>query len=283
MAAPQWPWRGVSESFDACRKCRPPNPRTVGWHVNTSLSISGARPIGGTPKVSGIGSTPTDRNDREERRLDLGHRIGEVTLAVSRTGRAAAAGDTPSPSSSDGTRSRSATSPSTSLISSTVPSMTWSGGPRVRLWLSLFNTATLPFYWGGSSRERGAARHRAARRDRALVRRPGVPSRVIRSSGTRSRRRGCSSSPLDEVERLQRERIRGHVGGFAGSIDTWDAINEAVIMPVFEAEDNAITRLARGARAGRHGAAGVRGGPRGEPGGDAACSTTSTSPAHTSA
>src|SRR5690606_30287488 len=31
----------------------------------------------------------------------------------------------------------------------------------------------------------------------------------------------------------------------AGLIDTWDAINEAVIMPVFTAEDNGITRLCR--------------------------------------
>jgi endo-1,4-beta-xylanase len=42
-----------------------------------------------------------------------------------------------------------------------------------------------------------------------------------------------------------RARIRRDVSAFAGLIDTWDAINEVVIMPVFEAEDNAITPLAR--------------------------------------
>jgi GH35 family endo-1,4-beta-xylanase len=40
------------------------------------------------------------------------------------------------------------------------------------------------------------------------------------------------------------ERIRREVGGFAGLIDVWDVINEVVIMPIFTAEDNAITRLA---------------------------------------
>jgi endo-1,4-beta-xylanase len=35
------------------------------------------------------------------------------------------------------------------------------------------------------------------------------------------------------------------VSGFAGTIDLWDAINEAVIMPVFENGDSAIARLAR--------------------------------------
>jgi GH35 family endo-1,4-beta-xylanase len=51
--------------------------------------------------------------------------------------------------------------------------------------------------------------------------------------------------PLEEVEQLQRARIRRDVGDFAGLIDIWDAINEVVIMPVFAAEDNAITPLAR--------------------------------------
>jgi len=51
--------------------------------------------------------------------------------------------------------------------------------------------------------------------------------------------------PVDEIERVQRERIRRDVGEFAGLIDTWDAINEAVIMPVFENGDNGITRMAR--------------------------------------
>ncbi|HQA78241.1 MAG TPA: endo-1,4-beta-xylanase, partial [Propionicimonas sp.] len=50
---------------------------------------------------------------------------------------------------------------------------------------------------------------------------------------------------LAETERLQRERIRREVADFRGLVDTWDAINEVVIMPVFTAEDNGITRLAR--------------------------------------
>jgi endo-1,4-beta-xylanase len=49
----------------------------------------------------------------------------------------------------------------------------------------------------------------------------------------------------DEVEAELRQRIRREVGGFAGLIDTWDAINEVVIMPVFDKEENGITRLAR--------------------------------------
>jgi GH35 family endo-1,4-beta-xylanase len=36
------------------------------------------------------------------------------------------------------------------------------------------------------------------------------------------------------------------VSDFRGLIDTWDVINEVVIMPVFDKEDNGITRLCRG-------------------------------------
>lgn len=59
--------------------------------------------------------------------------------------------------------------------------------------------------------------------------------------------------PPEEVERAQRERIRREVAGFAGVIDAWDVANEAVIMPVFTAEENGIS-CARGPGL-------VRGGP----------------------
>jgi endo-1,4-beta-xylanase len=53
--------------------------------------------------------------------------------------------------------------------------------------------------------------------------------------------------PLDEAEQALRGRIRREVGDFAGLVDTWDIVNEAVIMPRFENEPdgvrNAITRL----------------------------------------
>lgn len=113
------------------------------------------------------------------------------------------------------------------------------------LWLNLFNTATLPFYWGRYEPRRGrpdtarltrAARWLAGRgvtlKGHPLVWHTVQPPWLLDLS-------------LDEVERLQRARIREIVGGFAGLIDTWDAINEAVIMPVFENGDNAITPLAR--------------------------------------
>lgn len=114
-------------------------------------------------------------------------------------------------------------------------------------WLGLFNTATLPFYWGGFEPERGRPDtfrlQRAARwfvdngcavKGHPLVWHTLAPDWLL-------------DLPTAEVATLLRERIRREVADFVGIIDTWDAINEVVIMPVFTNEDrrNAITRLCR--------------------------------------
>jgi GH35 family endo-1,4-beta-xylanase len=112
------------------------------------------------------------------------------------------------------------------------------------LFLNLFNTATLPFYWGRYEPARGhpdAARLAAAARwlaDRGVtVKGHPLVWHTVQPDW-------LLGLPLDEVESLLRQRIRTLVTGFAGTIDLWDAINEAVIMPVFANGDNAITPLA---------------------------------------
>jgi GH35 family endo-1,4-beta-xylanase len=112
-------------------------------------------------------------------------------------------------------------------------------------WLRLFNTATLPFYWGRYEPVRG-------RPDEARLRRT--------AEWLTARGIGIKGHPLvwhtvqpdwlldlstAEVEEALRARVRALVAGFAGTIDVWDAINEAVIMPVFANGDNAITPLAQ--------------------------------------
>src|SRR3712207_1893210 len=113
------------------------------------------------------------------------------------------------------------------------------------LWLDLFNTATLPFYWGRFEPKRGEPDTERLRRaaqwfaDREVTVK-GHP--LVWHTVTAP---WLLDLPVDEVERVQRERIRRDVADFAGLIDTWDAINEAVIMPVFTNGDNGITRMAR--------------------------------------
>jgi GH35 family endo-1,4-beta-xylanase len=113
------------------------------------------------------------------------------------------------------------------------------------LWLNLFNTATLPFYWGGYEPRRGAPDvDRLTKTARWFAER-GVTVKGHPLVWHTVQPPWLLGLDLDEVERLQRARIRDLAGGFAGLIDVWDAINEAVIMPVFDNGDNAITPLAR--------------------------------------
>ena len=114
----------------------------------------------------------------------------------------------------------------------------------VELWLDVFNTATLPFYWAGFEPAEG---------------RPDTDRLLAAARWFRERGVSLKGHPLvwhtlapdwlrgrpdDEVEAVVRARVRREVGAFAGLIDTWDAINEVVIMPVFANGDNGITRLA---------------------------------------
>ncbi len=113
------------------------------------------------------------------------------------------------------------------------------------LWLGVFNQATLPFYWRGFEPERGrpdTARLLAAAR--------WFVERGVAVKGHPLLWHTLAPEwlmPLDDadVEATIRARITREVTDFAGVIDLWDAINEAVILPVFTAEENAVTRLAQ--------------------------------------
>ncbi|WP_296604271.1 endo-1,4-beta-xylanase [Nocardioides sp.] len=117
----------------------------------------------------------------------------------------------------------------------------------VELWLDVFNTATLPFYWAGfepaegrPDTERLLAAARWFRERGVSLKGHPLVWHTLAPGWLRDR-------PDDEVESVVRARVRREVGAFAGLIDTWDAINEVVIMPVFDNEErqNAVTRLCR--------------------------------------
>jgi endo-1,4-beta-xylanase len=111
-------------------------------------------------------------------------------------------------------------------------------------WLRLFNMATLPFYWGRYEARRGRPdADRLKRTAQWLVER-GVTIKGHPLVWHTVQPDWLLGLPLDEVEALLRSRVRELTAGFAGTIDLWDAINEAVIMPVFANGENAITPLA---------------------------------------
>jgi endo-1,4-beta-xylanase len=113
------------------------------------------------------------------------------------------------------------------------------------LWRELFNAATLPYYWARFEPEQG---------------RPDT-ARVL-AAARWFVERGCAVKghtlcwhtlapdwllplPTSEIERELRARITREVTDAAGLVDTWDAVNEVVIMPVFDRQENGITRLCR--------------------------------------
>lgn len=112
------------------------------------------------------------------------------------------------------------------------------------LWFDVFNAATLPFYWGSFEPVRGrpdTARLLTAARwlvDRGVV---------VKGHPLAWHTVGAPwllDLTTDGIADAQDARIRREVADFAGVIDTWDVINEVVIMPVFDKEPNGLTRLA---------------------------------------
>ncbi len=95
----------------------------------------------------------------------------------------------------------------------------------------LLNYATLPFYWGSYERQKG-------RPDAARVR---AMAQWCAAAGIRTKGHPLvwhevpapwlAETPLKEVQRLQMARIRREMTAFAGLIDTWDVLNEAIAMP----------------------------------------------------
>jgi GH35 family endo-1,4-beta-xylanase len=111
--------------------------------------------------------------------------------------------------------------------------------------LKLFNQVTLPFYWGRFEPQRG---------------RP--DTQRILNVARWYKEHGCTvkGHPLcwhtltadwllemsnEEILQAQLARIRRDVADFAGLIDMWDVVNEAVIMPIFDRYDNGITRICK--------------------------------------
>ena len=113
------------------------------------------------------------------------------------------------------------------------------------VWLGIFNTATLPFYWAGFEPLQGQPDTRRLRNAALWFRDRGVALKGHPLVWHTLAPPWLSDLSDDEVESVVRARVKREVSEFAGLVDTWDAINEVVIMPVFsnEAQRNAITRL----------------------------------------
>jgi GH35 family endo-1,4-beta-xylanase len=116
---------------------------------------------------------------------------------------------------------------------------------RNKHFLQIFNMATLPFYWARFEAQRGQPQtqrilktahwykdQQCVLKGHPLCWHTLAPNWLL---------------PMSNKEILQTQiaRIQRDVADFAGVIDMWDVINEAVIMPVFDRYDNGLTRLCK--------------------------------------
>jgi len=112
-----------------------------------------------------------------------------------------------------------------------------------RRFAALLNYATLPFYWGsyepaeGQTRKqrltamaRWCAEHQIRAKGHPLCWHEVVP-------------KWLQDKTAPQVQALQFGRITREVTDFAGLIDTWDVVNEAVVMP--RRKGNAVSRLCK--------------------------------------
>ncbi len=116
---------------------------------------------------------------------------------------------------------------------------------RADKFLGLFNAATLPFYWARFEPEKGKPMTKEVKNAAKWC-----VERKVSVKGHPLCWHTLTADWLlalnnDEILQAQLARIQRDVTDFRGLIDTWDVINEAVIMPIFDKYDNGITRLCK--------------------------------------
>ena len=116
---------------------------------------------------------------------------------------------------------------------------------RFELFSSLFNSVTLPFYWGRFEPAKGEPLTKKLRKAAEWLK-----SKEFIVKGHPLCWHTVTAPWLLEMTnkgilQTQINRIRRDVSDFAGLIDMWDVVNEAVIMPIFNKYDNGITRICK--------------------------------------
>jgi GH35 family endo-1,4-beta-xylanase len=110
---------------------------------------------------------------------------------------------------------------------------------------ALLNYATLPFYWGAFEPEQGQPHTERLRMMAAWCQANGIRAKGHPLCWHEVPCKWLQGKSLDDVKRLQLERITREGKGFAGLIDTWDVVNEACAMPGYGGGNNPIGNLAK--------------------------------------
>ena len=110
-------------------------------------------------------------------------------------------------------------------------------------WSALFNFGTLPFYQGRYEPHEGQTREEATLRMARFLQENDVDMKGHPLCWHTASAKWLLGRSNQAVLENQLGCIRREITAFRDYIHMWDVINEVVIMPVFEKEDNAITRL----------------------------------------
>jgi GH35 family endo-1,4-beta-xylanase len=107
------------------------------------------------------------------------------------------------------------------------------------------NYATLPFYLGRYEAEEGKPDEKRLKAAALWFKEKGIKTKGHPLCWHTVCAPWLMNYSNAEILRKVIARIERDVSAFAGLIDTWDVINEVVIMPVFDKYDNAITRICK--------------------------------------
>ena len=109
----------------------------------------------------------------------------------------------------------------------------------------LLNFATLPFYWGRYEPRLGQTDAPHVEAMARWCRDNGINTKGHPLCWHQVCPKWAADMDPNEVRKLQLARITREVKGFAGLIDKWDVVNEAVVMPNFERDTNPISKICR--------------------------------------
>lgn len=116
-------------------------------------------------------------------------------------------------------------------------------GLYAKVYAALLNYATLPFYWGHYEAKQGTTNEPRVRLMAEWCREHGIATKGHPLCWQEGEPTWVPSIPLPEVESLQMGRIRRECSGFAGLVDRWDVVNEAVSMPTSQGGKPVTTQL----------------------------------------
>ena len=109
----------------------------------------------------------------------------------------------------------------------------------------LMNFVTLPFYWGRYEPTEGKPDFERMKKAARFLREKGITMKGHPLCWHTSCAPWLMEYDNDRIFKTQLQRITRDITEFSGLIDMWDVINEAVIMPLFNKYDNAITRICK--------------------------------------